>query len=85
MGSTIRAQLITMKLQIDKSLAIRAASILYTRWIYAPMPGDKTCPMGGMNPVYATEVYLKAVAKITGLSTEVSYSTRSVVHTIQGI
>jgi hypothetical protein len=68
MGSTLRAQLITMKLEIDRSLAIRAASILYSRWVEVPLPDDKTVPMSGMNPVYACGVYIAAVGKITGLS-----------------
>jgi hypothetical protein len=59
-----------MKLEIDRSLAIRAASILYSRWVEVPLPGDKTVPMSGMNPVYACGVYIAAVGKITGLSTE---------------
>jgi hypothetical protein len=56
-----------LNLSIDKSLAIRAASILYSRWVEAPLPGDKT--VGGMNPVYVCGIYMTSVAKITGLST----------------
>lgn len=55
-----------MNITIDKGLAIRAASILYRRWMDAPLPGAKT--IGGMNPVYVCGIYLASVAKITGLS-----------------
>lgn len=64
-----------MNITIDKGLAIRAASILYRRWVDAPLPGAKT--IGGMNPVYVCGIYLASVAKITGLSTEPCYDTRS--------
>jgi hypothetical protein len=62
-----------LNLSIDKSLAIRAASMLYRRWVEAPLPGAKT--VSGMNPVYVCGIYLTSVAKITGLSAEPCYDT----------
>jgi len=72
-----------LNLSIDKSLAIRAASILYRRWVEAPLPGAKT--VGGMNPVYVCGIYLTSVAKITGLSAEHNDTHTGVENTIPGV
>jgi hypothetical protein len=59
-----------MKIEIGKAPAVRAASLLYHRWIDTPLVRDVTIPMGVPyeNPIYACCTYLNSVAQITGLS-----------------